>query len=79
LTVHLARTQAHSWCRVVALRACLVPQVGALDRLLRYETAIERSLYRSLHELHRLQAARAGVPVPPPAALDVDVAVTAEP
>ena len=63
----------------LALGTCLVPQVGSLDRLLRYEAAIERSFFRALHELHRLQAARAGVPVPPPAALDVDVGVTTEP
>ena len=45
--------------------------------VLRYETALERSLYQALHELQRLQAARAGVPVPPPAAADVDVTVMA--
>jgi hypothetical protein len=44
--------------------------------VLRYETTIERGLYKALHELQRLQAARAGVPVSPPAAADVDVNVT---
>jgi hypothetical protein len=63
----------------LALRVSLVPETRTLDRLLRYEAALERSLFRALHELHRLQAARAGVSVPPPAALDVDLAVTAEP
>ncbi len=40
----------------------------------RYETTIERSLYKALHELQRLQAARhtEGY-VPPPVAIDVDV------
>jgi hypothetical protein len=46
--------------------------------LSRYETTIERGLYKALHELQRLQAARAGVPVPPPAAADVDVNVTVQ-
>ena len=32
--------------------------VGALSKLSRYEAAIERSLYRALHELQRVQAAR---------------------
>jgi hypothetical protein len=32
--------------------------------LSRYETTLERSLYRALHELQRLQAERWGVPVP---------------
>ena len=42
-------------------------------KLTRYETALERSLYRSLHELQRLQAARAGVQVPLPLVLDIDI------
>lgn len=49
-----------------------------LTRVLRYETTIERGLYKALHELQRLQAARAGVPVPPPATVDVDVNVTVQ-
>ena len=49
-----------------------------LTRVLRYETTIERGLYKALHELQRLQAARAGVPVPPPATADVDVSVTVQ-
>ena len=44
-----------------------------LDRLWRYEEALTRSLLRTLHELQRLQAIRAGERVPPPAAVDVDV------
>jgi hypothetical protein len=47
---------------------------NAFSKLSRYETAIERSLYRALHELQRLQAARrGGGGAPPPAAIDVDV------
>lgn len=39
----------------------------------RYEASIERGLYRALHELQRLQAARQGAAVLPPAAPDVDL------
>ena len=47
---------------------------NAFSKLSRYETAIERSLYRALHELQRLQAARrARGGVAPPAVVDVDV------
>jgi len=46
----------------------------ALSRLSRYEMAIERSLFRNLHELQRLQAARAGQHVTPPVTVDVNVA-----
>lgn len=39
--------------------------------LSRYEVALERSLYGALHELQRLQAARAGAGAPLPVAVDV--------
>jgi len=49
-------------------------KANAFSKLSRYETAIERSLYKALHELQRLQAARgAAGNVSPPAAVDVDV------
>jgi hypothetical protein len=54
-------------------RMLLEPDV--LDKVARYESGLERSLFRALHELQRLQAARAGVIVPPPAAMDVDLTV----
>lgn len=41
------------------------------ERLLRYETTIERGIYRALHELQRLQAMRRGQAVNLPIALDV--------
>ena len=45
----------------------------ALSKLSRYETSMERSLYKALHELQRLQAARQGKEVPVPLAVDIDV------
>lgn len=39
----------------------------------RYETSIERGIYKSLHELQRLQASRTGNKPPLPVAIDVDV------
>ncbi len=49
-------------------------QANAFSKLSRYETAIERSLYKALHELQRLQAGRnAEGNVPPPAVVDVEV------
>jgi hypothetical protein len=49
-------------------------EANAFSKLSRYEVAIERSLYRALHELQRLQAARhAGGSGTPPLAIDVDV------
>ena len=48
-------------------------RANAFSKLSRYETAIERTLYRALHELERRQAARRGAGVTPPQVLDVDV------
>ena len=47
-----------------------------LGLLSRYEAGLERSLFRALHELQRLQAARKGERVPLPVAVDVDLAVS---
>jgi hypothetical protein len=41
--------------------------------LWRHEAALSRSWSRALHELQRLQAARAGQRVPAPAVVDVDI------
>jgi hypothetical protein len=55
----------------------LLPKQPALDSILRYEAHLNRQLLQSLHTLERLQAARAGQPVPLPAALDVTVSTGA--
>ena len=46
---------------------------GAISKLSRYEAAIERSLYRALHELQRVQTARQDGQ--PPRSIAVDVTV----
>lgn len=56
-------------------RRHLLPSQKVLDLICRYETHLHRAFQRDLHELQRLQAARKGTPVNPPAVLDVDVAV----
>jgi hypothetical protein len=59
--------------RLIHGRMLLEPDV--LDKVARYEGALERSLFRTLHELQRIQAAQSGVAVPPPAVVDVDTVV----
>jgi hypothetical protein len=44
-----------------------------LSKIARYETGLERSLFKFLHELERRQAARRGLSVPIPQAVDVSV------
>ena len=66
--VNDARKMAERWRRYR-----LLPDAETLDKLGRYETTLERSLFRTIHELRRLQAAREGEPLLPPAAVDVDL------
>ena len=47
--------------------------VRSLPVLSRYETTLERGLYKALHELQRLQAARSGDHVPPPVVVEIDI------
>jgi hypothetical protein len=54
-------------------RTLLEPEV--LDKVARYESGLERSFFRTLHEIQRLQGARTGALVSPPAAIDVDMTV----
>ena len=54
--------------------ACKCMLVGSDNQMVqRYETTIERQIYRALHELIRLQGARKGEKPPAPIAVDVDV------
>ena len=48
-------------------------RANAFSKLSRYETAIERQLYRALHELERRQAARRSAADTSPQVLDVDI------
>jgi hypothetical protein len=48
-------------------------KMGVLSR---YEVTLERSLYKALHELQRLQAARDGQAVPLPEAVEVDISIS---
>jgi hypothetical protein len=43
------------------------------SNLYRHEVALSRSMLRTLHELQRLQAQRAGEHVPPPSVVDVNI------
>jgi hypothetical protein len=48
-----------------AIDSHVIPGPEVLDRLLRYQTATERSLHRAIDRLERLQQRRKGEPVPP--------------
>jgi hypothetical protein len=59
-------------------RSRMLLEPDLLDKVARYETGLERSFFRTFHELQRLRAARSGAVVPPPEAIDVDLTVHPE-
>jgi hypothetical protein len=51
----------------------LLPTAEVVDKVMRYESHLNRQLTQTLHTLERLRAIRDGNPPTPPAALDVTV------
>ena len=51
--------------------AAVLPSEETLDKILRYEAALERQLYRAMHQLERLQRRRQGENIPAPLSLDI--------
>ncbi len=51
--------------------ADVLPSPVVVEKILRYETTVERQLYRAMNQLERLQRRRNGEQVPPPLTVDV--------
>jgi hypothetical protein len=51
--------------------AAVLPAPEVLDKILRYETTIQRQLYRALAQLERLQRMRQGEAVPVPMVMEL--------
>jgi hypothetical protein len=66
--------EARTACEDPVLQITSAPETRprALSNLWRHEAALLKSVQKNLHELQRLQAARAGVAVPVPAVVDVN-------
>ena len=60
------RQSRNTSVREIAIAQHLIPNGDALDKILRYETTIERQLGRSVDRLERLQRRRQGEMIPPP-------------
>ncbi len=48
-----------------------LPSKEAIEKILRYESALERQLYKAIDQLERLQRSRQGDLVPPPVNIQV--------
>jgi hypothetical protein len=51
--------------------AAVLPSLPVLDKIMRYETKLERQLYRALAQLERIQRMRRGELVPAPLTVEV--------
>jgi len=51
--------------------AAVLPDAATLDKILRYQTTLERQLYRAMNQLERLQRRRAGEHIPAPLAMEI--------
>jgi hypothetical protein len=54
-----------------SLDAAHLPDADTLDKIMRYETTLERQLYRAMNQLERLQRTRHGEPIPSPVVMEV--------
>ncbi|MFC1475783.1 hypothetical protein ACFLQW_02125 [Candidatus Zixiibacteriota bacterium] len=61
------------WADDAGYKAAHLPDKATVDKILRYETSIERQMYRALNQLERLQRQRKGDLVPAPVSVDVNV------
>ena len=69
----------HNWDLLVAReRSKALVNPGILATIARYDTSCERSFFRILHEIQRLQAIRLGAAVSAPAVVDVDMTTRRE-
>ena len=51
----------------------MLPDEEVVEKFVRYESALQRQLYRAMNQLERLQRRRRGEAVPPPIVMDVSV------
>jgi regulatory protein YycI of two-component signal transduction system YycFG len=51
--------------------AAVLPSLEVLDKILRYETKLERQLFRAMAQLERLQRMRRGESVPAPLSVEL--------
>jgi hypothetical protein len=51
--------------------AAVLPSAETLDKILRYETKLERQMYRAMAQLERVQRLRRGEAIPAPLSVEV--------
>ena len=51
--------------------AAVLPSAETLEKILRYETKLERQLFRAMNQLERLQRMRQGEAIPAPLTMEI--------
>ena len=71
--MHYAQLLGQAGQRDEAVRqaAAVLPSDATLEKILRYETALERQLFRAMNQLERLQRRRAGENIPAPLTMEI--------
>lgn len=59
------------WRRMLKQAADVLPSAETLDKLLRYETALQKKLFRAMNHLERLQRRRMGENIPAPVTMEI--------
>jgi hypothetical protein len=67
------RTEEIADAERVARGRALLPAADVVDKVMRYESHLNKQLTQTLHQMERWQAIRSGNPPVPPAALDVTI------
>jgi hypothetical protein len=65
-TLQVHATECENLALDAEARSFSLPPAEATDKLLRYETPMDRKLYRAMDQIERLQRQRRGENVPPP-------------
>jgi hypothetical protein len=55
--------------------AAVLPRPEVVDKILRYETTLQRQMYRAMNQLERLQRMRQGESIPAPVTMEVSESV----
>jgi len=70
-TVRLLHAEDREFAEEAQQAAAVLPSAEVLDKILRYETKLERQIFRAMNQLERLQRRRRGESVPAPVSVEV--------
>ncbi len=70
-TVRLLHAEEREFAEEAQQAAAVLPSAEVLDKIMRYETKLERQMYRAMAQLERVQRMRRGEAIPAPLSVEV--------